>query len=180
MTALHSTGDVCVIFEGAARPHWIRREPKEWYLRSIWPSSRQRDEVLSILRLAHPILIVQRSFGLAFDAFEEELSSDSSVSRYVVERDAGISSLYIPTMDYLPEAIRTEALSFLRETIAIQSLTDSSPGAILTPKIGLKRNVRVAHIPDVDSPLAATDLAARTAGIAFPTNHTRKGYSCQR
>lgn len=95
-------------------------------------------------------------------------------SAYVRECESGITTLFIPSLDWLPPRLARSADAHIREHLAIQRIAGTT-GAILTPPLGPRRNLRVLHL---DSPRVAelsADCVASFAQLAFPRTHPSQG-----
>lgn len=165
----HLDSGAIVVLEGKPRQKWRHSCPTEWHLDGIWPSSHERAQILRALRVGQSALIIQNSEGESVDLLDEELSVRvRGISDYIIERERGVTSLFVPSMSWLPARIATSATAFIREQTRVHAAAGDGKGSILTPPLGLRKNIRVLHLETAATTELAADCLENLAEVAFP------------
>ncbi len=173
MTSTRTDTGVTVILEGKPRQKWRRTGPAQWQLDGVWPSRREKGQALRLLSSGLPILVIQNSTGESVDLFDEEASDLSQFAGYVTACENGVTSLFIPSLDWLPPRMTKAATSFITEHTRLDTMIDSrSP--VLTPALGHRRNLRVLHLPTNDTAVRTAERLNELADLAFPHSQTRR------
>lgn len=174
MTQTHTSTGVTVILEGKSRQKWRRTSPSQWQLDGVWPSRREKEQALRALRAGRPILVIQDSAGESVDLLDEEASDLRQLAGYVTACENGVTSLFIPALDWLPPRITRTATSFIAENTRLGAMTDSNDNTVLTPPLGRRKNLRVLHLPTIDTTARATERLNALADLAFPQTPNRR------
>lgn len=138
---------VLVILDGRPRQLWHKTRPERWQLDGIWPDPQQRRKLEWNLRIGTRLLVVLASPGEAVDVLDEELPDHHPARRYATCQEGGITSLYVPSLDWLPSRLAQQGHHFITENTLLREVGRTSGGPALSPRMGPHGNLRILHAP---------------------------------
>lgn len=101
-----------VVFDDASRLTWRRSDQQHWQLCGVWPTDGERAEVMDHVRRGGRAIVVFRPEAELLSAFPEEIPEH--LGGVALDEGDGLVEVQVVQGDWLPEAMRERAWSFVR------------------------------------------------------------------
>ena len=158
---------VLVVHEGARRLRWAHElegspapiNVREWQIASLWPDQHTRAAIQARLDRGQPVLVILDDEPPLVEFPAEFVPRvPDGVVLADEDRDAGMVTLGLPVLDWLPPTERARGLAFAEEARSILARTSR----FLRPPLILEEQAIVARQPLVFAHPARTDGVPRS------------------
>lgn len=155
------SGNTTVVYEGPRRLVWRRTGATGWVPTGLWPNAEQAAELALELNRGGRLLVVLEPGPHTVQVMAEELAAAPLGIRALAEDpDADPAELAIPTLNWLPEAVRERGIRFRAES---GTLLDRYPPALL-PRLLVEQTADPACPVRFVHPMPACSLTGSLSG----------------